>query len=142
MSLISICYRYIEDLKSIITSIYKNIDRNEDVILIESYYNQIMVIKKLNTIIPIDIIYEYFIIPYYKQISSKDDDFFFSESDNIIKNTNLEQYNISTNDLMFITQIKFIWKHLSHETQQNIWKHIIQICKCVNKIKGGNFSFN
>ena len=122
-------YKQLYDFKTKMCNIFKNLDRKNQIIKINIYYDKILLLKKVNLIKPIELWYDYVIMNYSKQIANKDDKFFLDIS--------TENADIDKNYLVFFDQIRSIWEYLNENVKNNIWKYIHVLCilsdKSLNK---------
>lgn len=149
-------YKQIGDFKDKIIGILQQLDNcgivdtngqvvniQKEVREVEKYYDKLMMVKKVNSKMPLELLYEYGIKVYPKQILTKDEEFFLGQVDTIVNDQTLQQQcDIEQKDVLFIRQIKLIWDHLKKnnqtQIQNNIWQYVQVICILTERALGKN----
>ena len=128
-------YKQIEDFKGKICTILQQLDRKQEMIEIEKYYDKLTPAKKANVRKPIELLYEHGISVYAKEILLREEQFFIGEAKNLEKNGKIAaDYELNRHDLLFIEQIRSVWDHLTPIVKKNIWDYVQIICLLAEKI--------
>jgi hypothetical protein len=139
---ISKFYKQLTDFKDKLIQILHSLNKENEIIKLENYYNKLIFFKKANVRKPIELFYEHGIIPYVRAIAIRDDNFLLGKLDTLDAN---KSSSIDETDMFFISQIKGIWNYLSLQVKKNMWDYIQIICLLAEKIVGNNllqFEFN
>lgn len=132
-------YKQVDDFKTKIIAILNKLGRLEEITELQKYNDKLLLAKKANIRLPINLLYEYGIQIYAKQILLRDELFFIKESRNLENNGELQTtYEIDENDVLFIKQIRAIWFDLNDNVKKNIWSYVQVICMLAEKINGGS----
>ncbi len=151
-------YKQIDDFKSKIILILQQlkgqnltdpegnpIDIDHEIKEIHKYYDKLVLAKKANIRMPIEMLYEYGVCPYADKILLRDEQFFLGQVKDIANNKELtEAYELEHKDLLFIGQVRMIWEYLDQNTQSgqqvktNIWNYVQVICLLAEKIMKQN----
>ena len=119
----------------------KIIDIDHEIKEINKYYDKLILVKKANVRKPIELLYQYGVASYAKEILLRDEQFFLGEVNSLTdSDKNAADPNLNQKDLFFIAQIRLVWDHLYHVTnvKNNIWSYVQVICLLAEKITGGN----
>ena len=136
-------YKQIDDFKLKITGILHKLGKTQEIIDIEKYYDKLLLVKKANARKAIELLYQYGVNVYATQILLRDEQFFLGEVNEITQNKKImEDYELNQNDLLFITQIRPVWEHLTPTVRSNIWNYVQVICLLAEKIVKGNVLAN
>ena len=136
-------YKQIEDFKGKICGILQQLNRQQQLIDIEKYYDKLLLAKKANVRTAIELLYEYGIKVYAQKVLLRDEIFFVGEVQNLEKNKKVtDDYELNQHDLLFIGQIRSIWDHLTEAVKKNIWDYVQVICLLAEKIVKGNILAN
>jgi hypothetical protein len=139
---ISKFYKQIEDFKSKISTILSQLDRKQELIEINKYYDKLLMVKKINVRTPIELFYKYGVSIYAGEIVARDETFFIKQVD-IIKSNGIvsdgeHKHELNHRDLLFISQIESVWDHLQPQVKTNIWNYVQIICMLSERIVGGD----
>ena len=132
-------YKQIEDFKGKICGILQQLNKEQQLIDIEKYYDKLLLAKKANVRTAIELLYEHGIKVYARQILLREEQFFIGEVQNLEKNKKVtDDYELNQHDLLFIGQIRSVWDDLTPAIKKNIWDYVQIICLLDEKILKGN----
>ncbi len=132
-------YKQLDDFKEKMLNILGQLDKNDEIIEINKYYDKFNLAKKANVRYPIELLYNYGVKVYVTKILLREEEFFIGEVKNFEKKPlKINEYEINQNDLLFIKQIRSVWDHLEIPIKNNIWNYIQVICLLAEKVVGGN----
>jgi hypothetical protein len=117
------------------------IDFNDDIKLIKTYYEKIMMAKQANVRAVISLFYTEGILVYGKEIILRDEQFFLQQTD-LITPELAQTYEIQQSDLLFMNQIKHVWVHLNQKIKNNIWDYVQIICLLAETAMNGTHLAN
>lgn len=122
-------YKQVEDFKEKLIIIFEKSDRNDEIVEIKKYYDKLIDVKKINVRTPIELLYNKGVSVYCREIFTRNDKFFVEEASKVDTG--------DKKDILFISQIKLVWKDLPTSTRDAIWNYIQVICLLSEKITGG-----
>jgi len=115
------------------------IDVNEEIKVINKYYDKLMMAKTANARLPIEALYEYGIVPYAEPILLRDEQFFLGGVDDYIEDPSVAPaVEVDPKDMMFIRQVRLIWDYLDqiegNAVKSNIWAYVQIICLLAEQV--------
>jgi len=132
-------YKQIDDFKEKIIGILRQLDKNQEIIDINKYYDKLILIKKANVRSAIELLYQYGVCVYAQKILLRDEQFFLGQVKDIENNKQVtDEYELNQHDILFISQIRGIWDLLQPSVRNNIWNYVQVVCLLAEKIVGGN----
>ena len=126
-----------KDVLSNILIIHEKTDEYNELI---HYYEQLVLLKKINMRKPVEIFYDKGVKPYISQIVNKDDYFFIKEAEKKIEET--EENNKKQTELTILEHIKCVWNIIDSEKKDAIWKYVRIICILSERVSGNDALIN
>lgn len=158
LSVIGQFYKQIDDFKEKLTIIFKQFNKEQEIIDLQKYHDKLVMLKKANVRTPIELFYKYVVSIYAENILKRDDVFFLGQISDIehhvLTKDEIENYSyvisgetsnkevVTQHDLIFVSQIRQIWQNLQPNVQKNIWDYVQVVCLLSEKIVGGNVLSN
>lgn len=149
MSDIGRFYKQLDDLKTKLVAIMGQFGKNQEIIDLNKYYDKVHMARTANVRLVIEIMYEYVTKDpiYVDNILMRDDDFFLEKVEDIEKGSlsheeqaklGLNGVQIESQELLFMSQMRHMWKDIKPTVRDNLWKYIQVICLLAERILGKN----
>jgi hypothetical protein len=115
-------------LKTNLEKILIHLNREDEVKKLNKHYEKLMVVKKVNSRLIVELFYEHVVTAYAYYILKEDESFFLNKLNDVTVKDD--------EDLMMISHIKTIWSDLSESVKKNLWMYIKVISFLSEKTTG------
>lgn len=147
MSDIGRFYKQLDDLKTKLIAVLSQFNKHQEIIDLNKYYDKIHMAKTTNVRLVIELMYEYVTKDpvYVDNILMRDDNFFLEKVEDIEKGSlsqeeqdrlGLKGVQIDSQELLFMSHMRQVWKDLKPAVRDNLWKYVQVICLLAERILG------
>ena len=130
-------YKQLDDFKNKLVGLLTQLEKTSDIHSIHKHYEKILLAKKANIRLVIELYHRHCVTHFYQEIIDKNDAFFLNRVDDVASCD-----KVSENELSLIIYIRDIWPDLPKDVRSNIWSFIQVISILADKIVNGKLLYN
>lgn len=124
-------YSQLQTFKDKLEIILRNNNKLTEIEELNEYYDELLLAKRLNMFVPIEIFYKKGVLKFVNEIINKEESFFLRKGDEL-------ETELQDDKIMIIEHIKSVWNMLSDVVKNNIWDYVRILCVHAERSCGGS----